>query len=214
MRAFIALCCIVVFCLATELSSAIPNAGQQDTSVTPSPNTTPLPTPPASAAPAAASGFIANATAKVEWQNLSPIGRGIALYRRGKFAEAAEAFREARKDDAKSPIIAAWLARCLLKQESIHDAFEIAQQAAADSNDSPAAHTALGDVLFRKGRIADAEAQYIQSLKLMSTDARALLGLSRIYESISLYGKSRLALIKAHELNPNDPEILRDWLIT
>jgi tetratricopeptide (TPR) repeat protein len=143
---------------------------------------------------------------------LSPIARGIRSYRKGQFAEAAKAFEDGLTQEPNSPVLSAWLARSLLKQDRVQEAFDVAQKSVAVSADSPAAHTAFGEVLFRKGQIPESEAQFIASLKLMPTDSRAFLGLSRIYASISLYKKAQTAVEKARQLNPGDPDILLAWI--
>jgi cytochrome c-type biogenesis protein CcmH/NrfG len=60
------------------------------------------------------------------------------------------------QQDPKSGEAYAGLSRCLLKQQKVTEAFEAASKGVSESPDSPAAHSALGEVLFRKGELHEA----------------------------------------------------------
>jgi tetratricopeptide (TPR) repeat protein len=45
-------------------------------------------------------------------------------------------------------------------------------------------------------------------------DARAYIGLARVDRALSLYKKAKDKVDKAHELDPNDPDIQRYWIDT
>lgn len=138
----------------------------------------------------------------------------LALYRTGKFDEAVAAYRKAVTQDPKSGEAYAGEARCLLKQEKVAEAFEVARQGVAQSPDSAAAHTALGEILFRKGSMYYADVEFVKAANAAKPDARAFLGKARIEEAMSLYAQAKKHVDRAHELDPADPEIRREWLGT
>jgi len=137
------------------------------------------------------------------------------LYRSGKLAEAFTAYNalmSAGGPDAANAY--AGLTRVYLKQRKPADALAAAQKAVALSPDLAAAHTALGEAYFRTGKLVDAEREFRFTLINKRTDARALLGLNRIYRATSNYKSAKIALDVAHSYDPGDPEIRRAWLGT
>jgi hypothetical protein len=73
---------------------------------------------------------------------------------------------------------------------------------------------ALGEIYIRQGRLGDAESQFITVVNSGANKAAAYLGLAHVSRAISYYARERRLLDKAHELDPADPEILREWLDT
>jgi len=142
------------------------------------------------------------------------LSESVALYRSGKFAEGVASYRQALQLDPKSGDAYAGEARCLLKQEKIAEAFDVATQGVAQAPDSSAVHAALGEVLFRKGSIYYADVEFVKAANNAKPDARGFLGKSRIEEAQSLYGQAKKHIDRAHQLDPSDPEIRRYWLGT
>jgi tetratricopeptide (TPR) repeat protein len=142
------------------------------------------------------------------------LSEALQLYRTGRFEDAIVKYQMALQQDPKSGEAYAGLSRCLLKQQKIAEAFDAAGRGVSASPDSPAAHSALGEVLFRKGDLHEADVEWVKAANALKPDPRAFLGISRIEDAMSLFGKAKKSIDHAHELDPKDPEIRRNWLST
>jgi predicted aspartyl protease len=69
-------------------------------------------------------------------------------------------------------------------------------------------------MLFRQGRIQEAQGAFTPLVKAGTAEARAYLGLGRIYWAESYYQHGKLMFDKAHEHDPDDPDIRKYWLFT
>lgn len=138
----------------------------------------------------------------------------LQAYRTGKFDLATEKYQVALKADPKSGEAYAGLARIYLKQEKIEAALETASKGTSEVPGSTLAHVALGEVYFRQAKMEEAEREFLKGVNTPNPDARACLGLARLYEAFSLHTHSRKMLEKAHQLDPGDPEIQRRWMLT
>ena len=136
------------------------------------------------------------------------------LYRTGRFDDAIAKYQSALQQDPKSGEAYSGWSRCLLKQQKTAEAFEVANKGLSAAPDSAAAHSALGDVLFRKGDMHGADVEWVNAANAAKPDARAFLGIAQLENSMSLYAKAKKALERAHELDPDDPEIQRRWFST
>lgn len=108
----------------------------------------------------------------------------------------------------------AGLTRVYLKQKNPAGAYSAAQKAVELDPHLATAHSALGEVYFRQGKLADAEHEFTIPLTDNIADARMFLGLSRISRATSNYRLSKITLDDAHALDPGDPEIRRYWFGT
>lgn len=105
------------------------------------------------------------------------------------------------------------LGRKALRNDGVATAWKMAQQATNDTPDSAAAHEFAGEVLFRRGEFAQAEAEFRQAAKLDANFALAWWGLARVSECSSLYKTAAEYFRRAYTLDPKDPRIVRDWAI-
>jgi len=105
----------------------------------------------------------------------------------------------------------AGLVRTLLREKNLHAARDAANTALRSAPDSAPVQAASGDVLFREGRVEEAELAYRRSSKLDENCARAWYGLSQIAQVTSNYSSARRDIFKAHQLDPKDPEIYESW---
>jgi len=140
--------------------------------------------------------------------------QALQAYRTGKFDLAIEKYNNTLQQDAKSGDAYAGLARTFLKMEKIEAAFEAASKGVAQVPGSLAAHSALGEVYFRQARMEESEKEFLVGLNAPDPDARAYLGLARLYDAYSLHARARKMLEKAHALDPRDPDIQRRWIRT
>ena len=134
------------------------------------------------------------------------------LYRAGKFAEAEAGYRALLRDDPKQASAQVGLIRALLREQKIDEALDAANAGLSAQPDSAALLAAKGDVQFRLGEMIEAENSYLSSKKLHSNEARAYLGLARLYGMYSLYRQSYDQLQLAHGFAPDDIEVQRAWL--
>ena len=138
----------------------------------------------------------------------------VALYRTGQFDKAVAKYQSLIAANPTLGDAYAGLARCLLKQQKISEAFAAASKGVSEAPDSPATHSALGEVLFRKGAMHEANVEWVTAANSPKSDARAFLGIARIETAMSLYAKAKTSIERAHALDPDDPEIQRRWLGT
>ena len=105
------------------------------------------------------------------------------------------------------------LGRKALQNEGVATAWRLAQQATSAAPDSAAAHEFAGEVLFRRGEIAQAEAELSKATKLDPNFALAWWGLARMSECSSMYKTAIEDFRRAYTLDPKNPRIFRDWAV-
>jgi len=135
-------------------------------------------------------------------------------FRAGKFEAAVEKYRSALQQSPNAIDGYAGLARTYLKMEKVQLAFENASKAVEIAPASPGAHASLGEVYFRQAKMVEAEKEFLTGVNNPHPDARAFLGLSRLYSAYSLHARARSMLERAHQLDPGDREIQRRWIHT
>jgi predicted aspartyl protease len=137
----------------------------------------------------------------------------MALYRQGKLDGALAKYQQLLQQRPQSPDAYAGIIRVYLKQNKVDEAARVADQALALS-DAARIHVAHAEVLFRQGKIEDAEREWVNVINSGHQEARAYLGLARVRRARAIY-KSALDFIqKAHELDPYDPDIEERWVAT
>jgi len=143
----------------------------------------------------------------------NPLGEAKSLYRKRDFNGALAKYQEVLREQPKSPDAYAGLVRVYLKQKNLEEAARTAEQGLAQS-DSPRIRVAHGEVLFRQGKITDAEKEWVDVIKAGSAEPRAYLGLARVRDAIAMYKTAKKMIDKAHELDPTDPDINEEWIGT
>ena len=155
----------------------------------------------------------ANLTSKVTTTE-SALDAANQLYREGKFAAAAEAFKTITNSADPSALAYVGLVRAYLALKNPDEAAAAALKASKLAPTLDAVHIALGEVYFRQGKLTEAENEFTSLVTAKSKEARAYLGLSRVYHAASYYRQAKLAIDRAHDLDPADPDILRIWIRT
>ncbi len=163
----------------------------------------------ATSVPADDAGKAAGASSRTA----SPLAEAHLLYRKGDFAGAVGKYQGILEHNPHSPDAQAGLVRALLKQKKVDEAAQAAGQALAQT-DSPRVHVARAEVLFRQGRIDEAEAEWVKVINSGYPEARAYLGLARVRRSIAMYKAAKKFIDKAHELDPDDRDIQDYWVST
>lgn len=137
-----------------------------------------------------------------------------AEYRSGHLNEAAAQYQTIITTRPNSANAYAGLGRTLLRKDQVTEALDAAKKAVAIDAKCPDAHVALGEVYFRKGLMHDSELEYVEALKIDISTARAFMGRAKLYQSYSLYKKAHDFIVRAHDLDPADPDIRKLWLLT
>ena len=134
------------------------------------------------------------------------------LFRQGDFKGAAAAFRKIIELNPSAEAYSG-LVRSLLKADDVKAAEESSKKALAALPESALVHAARGDVYFRRGLIPEAQDEFSAALRLDSKSARAWLGQGKIDSIYTRHGKSKAAIAKAHELDPEDGDALYEWAV-
>jgi tetratricopeptide (TPR) repeat protein len=144
----------------------------------------------------------------------TPLEEAQKLYRMRKFDEAIQQYEAAIARGTDSAVAYAWLARTYLKEKRPNDAFSAAVKAVEFNPSLATAHSALGEVYLRQGKLYEAEKEFLASLKAGQIDAKAYLGLSRLYHATFNFKRAQESLDKAYALDPQDPDIYSTWIAT
>ena len=166
---------------------------------------------PARAAEGATSA--ASAASVPSMDGLNSLVEATILYRKGDFAGAIAKYQLCLQQNPKSPDAYAGLVHVYLRQKNIEEAAQAAEKGLAQS-DAARIHVARGEVWFRQGKINDAEKEWVNVIKSGHPEARAYLGLARVRNAIAMYKSAKAMIDKAHELDPNDPDIQKQWANT
>ncbi len=141
-----------------------------------------------------------------------PLEAALLLYRKGEFDSALTKYQEVLKDHPQSPDAYAGVVRVYLKQKNVDEAAKAADEGLAHL-DHPRLRSARAEVWFRQGRITDAEREWVQVVNSYP-EARAYLGLARVRNAIAMYKSAKQMIDKAHEIDPDDPDIQSEWIDT
>jgi cytochrome c-type biogenesis protein CcmH/NrfG len=134
------------------------------------------------------------------------------LYRNWKLQDSLDAYNAVLKSDPDVPMAYIGIARVYLKMKKPDDAYTAANKALTMSPSLYAAHVAMGEVYFRQGQLDDADREFRGVVKSGAPDARAYLGLARVFFANANYRHAVILLDQAHELDPSDPDIQRRWI--
>jgi tetratricopeptide (TPR) repeat protein len=196
----LALSCRAAICLATLSVGA--------------PCTLAVQAPAAESASVAASRDSGN-PAKKPQTPLAPLQEAQQLFRAGKFGQAIDRYHAILASNPRDAAAAyVGVARACLKLNRRDDAYVAATTAIQQNPSLAGAHSALGEVYFRQGKPDQAKQEFLAALRLSDGDARAYLGLSRVYQATYDFRKAKVAVDKAYSLDPADPDIADAWIDT
>ncbi|MBV9768071.1 MAG: aspartyl protease family protein [Bryobacterales bacterium] len=102
--------------------------------------------------------------------------------------------------------------RKALANDGVATAWRLAQKALMDAPESAAAHEFVGEVHFRRGEFAEADAEFKAAVEWDPRFALAWWGLGRVAECSSMNKTAVEDFHRAYELNPNDRRILAAWI--
>ena len=204
---------VAVFCVALapvarpQANSTAPAAGTPPNSSTTAESAPAIPRAPSapSSAPAAVSA---------PHVSVSPLGGALDLLRKGRLTEAADAYSKIIASGTDVAAGYAGLARVNLKEKNVSGAYTAAAKAVDLDPKFSDGHVALGEVYFRQGNLADAEKEWISVVNSGHATARAYYGLYLISHATSNFKSAKARIDRAHQLNPDDPDIWRAWAFT
>jgi len=144
----------------------------------------------------------------------SYLAKAAQFYRTGKLDEAAREYNGLIQAEPASALAYAGLVRVYLKQKKPAEAYTAAGKAIELAPTLDGSRVAMGEVYFRQGKMADAETQFATLVRQGTKEARAYLGLSRIYEAASYHEHAKMMIDRAYALDPADPDIRKAWIRT
>lgn len=179
---------------------------------------TPSPSQPvkdAPALPAAVATSAASSTAPPAAPPAPTLSSARTRFREGDFDDAISEYNALLKTPGYDPALCyAGLAGAYLKQHKVDDAFTAATKAVQLAPTYPATQATMGEVLFRQGKIPEAEKIFIGLIRADAPYARAFYD-EAVISSASLYRKQAKQLIdRAYQMDPSDPEIWEFYLQT
>jgi tetratricopeptide (TPR) repeat protein len=189
---------------------------QQQKGAAPGASSTPpsqpaAPPPMSTAAPATAPTAASPAPAQPA-APLTPQAQALMFYRTGKFDAAMDAYTKLASADPGAAY--AGLTRVYLQQKRTTDAYAAVNKAIELAPKSSDVHVALAEVYYRQGKIIEADRELVTVVNSGSRTARAYLDLARIAETASYYARAKTMIETAHRLDPDDPDVRREWLNT
>lgn len=134
-------------------------------------------------------------------------------FNNGEFQKASADYQLVIAKSALLPEAHAGLVRSFLKQDDVDAAGQAATAALRLLPKSALVLAADGDVKFRRGLLQEARDRYQAAITLDGKCARAWLGMGRIYAAESHRKRSRQAFARAHELDPEDGDVLYYWAL-
>ncbi|MGD0362327.1 MAG: aspartyl protease family protein [Bryobacteraceae bacterium] len=143
-------------------------------------------------------------TAAANGDNLDAAREQLRL---GHTDAAIEVLQQQLAKDPATVAASILLSEILLAAERFDDADQIVESALAKNKSDAGLQRVLGDLRFREGRVFDAEKAYKAAIKLDSQNARAIYGISRVFDATAFRKKASEMLQVAHAIDPRDPVI-------
>ena len=203
------LCAVLAPVARPQANSTAPAAGTPPNSSTTAESGPAI--PPASSTPALAPTPVPVTAPHV---SVSPLGGALELLRKARLTKAADAYNKIIASGADVSAGYAGLARVNLKEKNVSGAYTAAAKAVDLDPKFSDGHVALGEVYFRQGKLADAEKEWISVVNSGHATARAYFGLYLISHATSNFKSAKARIDRAHQLNPDDPDIWRAWAFT
>jgi tetratricopeptide (TPR) repeat protein len=135
-------------------------------------------------------------------------------FRKGSFDQAIAKYNEALKSDTQSAEAYTGIVRCYLRQDKVRDAAETLEKGVHAKPSDSALKVAQGELLFRQGKIREAEKIFVEMINSGQAPARAFLGLAQVSSAVAMYAREHGLILRAHELDPSDQDIRKEWMST
>ncbi|MGB0035412.1 MAG: aspartyl protease family protein [Candidatus Acidiferrales bacterium] len=136
------------------------------------------------------------------------------LYRIDNLDAALAAYQALIATNSQTALAYAGISRVYLKQKKPADAYTASAKAVELAPTDHATRVAMAEVLFRQGKVNAAEKEFVALIQANTPNARAFLGEARISYANSHFKQAKRMIDKAHELDPDDPDISNFWFKT
>ena len=130
------------------------------------------------------------------------------------YAKAETLYRAALAADSSSAALTVGLVHALLRDQKVQEAADTVKAALASAPGLAALITLRGEVEFRQGEPWIAAQSADQSFKLDPCNPRTQLLFADLFRLSSFYASARSHILTAHQLDPDDPEIRGEWMMT
>ena len=130
------------------------------------------------------------------------------------YAKAETLYREALATDPSNAALTVGLVHALLRDQKVQEAADTVQAALAPAPGLAVLITLRGEVEFRQGEPWIAAQSADESFKLDPCNPRTQLLLTDLFRLSSFYASTRSHILTAHQLDPDDPEIRGEWMMT
>jgi predicted aspartyl protease len=130
------------------------------------------------------------------------------------YDKAAGLYRAALATHPDDADLTVGLVHALLRHQKVQDAADTVRAALAGAPRSAALISLRGEVELRQGEPWTASQSASESSKIDPCNPRNLLLYVQLSKLSSRYATARAALINAHQLDPQDPEIRQEWIET
>jgi predicted aspartyl protease/Tfp pilus assembly protein PilF len=144
----------------------------------------------------------------------APFKEAEDYFRKGFFDQAIAKYGEVLKSGTQGADAYTGIVRCYLKQDRVRDAAETLEKGLRAKPSDPGLKVAQGELLFRQGKIGEAEKIFVQVLNSGQSPARAFLGLAQVSSAVAMYAREHRLIVRAHELDPSDQDIQKEWMST
>lgn len=135
-------------------------------------------------------------------------------YLRGEYDKAAALYRQQLQQQPNDVSLTLGLSRVLVRQQNAGEATDLLNKALAANPHSAALETALAEAQYRQGTPWVATETARVAMKDDPCYPRIHLLAARLSRLSSMYAAERDELRTAHQLDPHDPAIRREWIAT
>jgi hypothetical protein len=143
-----------------------------------------------------------------------PLSDADRAYFAGNYKTSEELYRAQLAASPGDPASTQGLVHTLLREEKIPEAADAVQAALAVAPTSAVFIELRGEVEYRQGEPWEAVKSAAQAFKLDPCNPRVRLLFARLSRVGSFYAQARASILAAHQLDPEDPEILMEWIST
>ena len=137
-----------------------------------------------------------------------------AAFLKGDYDKAATLYQAQLAQQPNDAAAIGGLVEVLLRQQKVADAAELVQKGLADQPKSVVLLNAKAEVLYRQGVPWSAGGVTEDAIQIYPCNARLHLMRARLFRLNSYYASAQAELRVAHQLDPDDPAIRREWIGT
>lgn len=143
-----------------------------------------------------------------------PLSEADSAYLAANYKGSEDLYRAQLAASPGDPASTQGLVHTLLREEKIREAADAVQAALAAAPNSAVFIELRGEVEYRQGEPWEAVKSATQAFNLDPCNPRVRLLFARLARVGSSYATARQNILAAHQLGPDDPEILMEWIRT